>query len=577
MRKKNSIKKIAALGFGALLVATSAFGSVSADLKGFPDMFIDEGKFNGIIVVGEDSRSIDTIGMADISTALQSKTITKETVCEDDTTVVEEVLVDGEEDIDLSFMGRSGLLSFNNKDGVEIDLPFSRSGRNIYLGHGSDIDERIYFSSPANAFTNKCYYESDIGECVGAEWLVSDSGNAHIMKLTEIDYDPEDEVYTLDIFDKTYDVLEDGNEIPSSGSFLVSGFGVIEANINDEENFIELRTEDGGHVTPLDTEYGFHLRSFYPRYRNYGSIGDLDIAVEFSDSVEEFVIKSSVGEEKAELEDGVLTLTVDENRGSYSGRLVVEIINNNVGNICREFSGSFDASEGIDVYTEMEMYYNMEWVDFTGHRSGEIPDQISNTIEIDGGRITLEIDDGLSSNFEGPVTSEIDGYSEKYISSKGTILHYDQQDRQKMKIQYPAKDIYKNVEKVVEGECYINEVVNEIPSTANKLDSEVSGVSEGSIPKNMITIGGPCANQVTAALMGNPEDCAEGFEEGMALLKLVEDNNNVALIVAGGVGEDTRIASTVLKEYESYEDKLVGKEIELTTVNEADIGFENIR
>ena len=103
------------------------------------------------------------------------------------------------------------------------------------------------------------------------------------------------------------------------------------------------------------------------------------------------------------------------------------------------------------------------------------------------------------------------------------------------------------------------------------LDTEVADWTA----QNVIVVGGPCVNRVAAALMGLPypsDECAEGFEEGKAKIKLFEDEN-VALLVAGMTGDDTRRACTVLKNYADYAADLVGTEVEMIATSEADISI----
>ncbi len=102
-----------------------------------------------------------------------------------------------------------------------------------------------------------------------------------------------------------------------------------------------------------------------------------------------------------------------------------------------------------------------------------------------------------------------------------------------------------------------------------KLASEVADVKA----QNAIVVGGPCANAAAAALMGNPANCAEGFSEGKAMLKLFENGNNVAVLVAGFSAMDTRRASRVLAEYTKWSDKgvLKGVEVEVAGTTFADI------
>lgn len=90
------------------------------------------------------------------------------------------------------------------------------------------------------------------------------------------------------------------------------------------------------------------------------------------------------------------------------------------------------------------------------------------------------------------------------------------------------------------------------------LDSEAN---LGSRP--YIVVGGPCANTVAAELMGNPVDCAAGFTEGKAMIKLYSAQN--ALLVAGYSGKDTQGASRVLSNYKDYE--FSGTELEVITTN----------
>lgn len=102
-------------------------------------------------------------------------------------------------------------------------------------------------------------------------------------------------------------------------------------------------------------------------------------------------------------------------------------------------------------------------------------------------------------------------------------------------------------------------VINKVDTGKTLLDTEVADITA----QNAIVVGGPCVNTAAADLMGNPEDCAEGFEEGKALVKLFESGDNVALLVAGYTGEDTRQACQVLANYEDYD--LSGMEVEVNT------------
>ncbi len=68
--------------------------------------------------------------------------------------------------------------------------------------------------------------------------------------------------------------------------------------------------------------------------------------------------------------------------------------------------------------------------------------------------------------------------------------------------------------------------------------------------KPYIVVGGPCANDVAAELMGNPANCVEGFEAGKAKIKWYDSQN--ALLVAGFNPDDTVGAARVVANYDDY-------------------------
>lgn len=103
---------------------------------------------------------------------------------------------------------------------------------------------------------------------------------------------------------------------------------------------------------------------------------------------------------------------------------------------------------------------------------------------------------------------------------------------------------------------------------ASKLDSEVASVSA----QNLIVVGGPCVNSVAAELLGNPANCADGFTPGKARVKLFEHaNGNMAMLVAGYSGADTRLAGRVIAHRWQ---EMSGEEVEIegTTYSDATIG-----
>ena len=69
MRFQKTIKRIIALGTGAIMLGSSV--SAMADLANYPMPFIKDGKFNGVLVVGDKAAAEDVIGISDIIASLQ--------------------------------------------------------------------------------------------------------------------------------------------------------------------------------------------------------------------------------------------------------------------------------------------------------------------------------------------------------------------------------------------------------------------------------------------------------------------------------------------------------------------------
>ena len=106
---------------------------------------------------------------------------------------------------------------------------------------------------------------------------------------------------------------------------------------------------------------------------------------------------------------------------------------------------------------------------------------------------------------------------------------------------------------------------------STKWDSEIAYVST----QNLISIGNPCDNSVTAELLGNPTDCVQGFYpgEGKIISLQHKDTGNLALIVAGYSGTDTRLAGRVIAHRLEELKEMSGCEItvEGSTYNDAEI------
>ncbi len=106
-----------------------------------------------------------------------------------------------------------------------------------------------------------------------------------------------------------------------------------------------------------------------------------------------------------------------------------------------------------------------------------------------------------------------------------------------------------------------------------KKSSEITNLYD----KNIIIVGGPCANPIAARIMNSPAswpDCAAGFKQDFAKLKLYKNYGKYQLLVAGYEAKDTLAASSVLEKFMNY--TLSGKEIEVNTYNPNNVNLRKI-
>lgn len=125
-------------------------------------------------------------------------------------------------------------------------------------------------------------------------------------------------------------------------------------------------------------------------------------------------------------------------------------------------------------------------------------------------------------------------------------------------LEIPADQVMANVRvaaSVVEGE-------DGGSSTAamSMLDTELTDMAG----KNVISIGGPAINQISAQLMGLPfpsYGADSGINANEAVIELMANGDKYAMVVAGYEATDTRRAGIVLKNYMDFSDKLTGTSV----------------
>ncbi|MBS3102154.1 hypothetical protein J4458_01760 [Candidatus Woesearchaeota archaeon] len=102
----------------------------------------------------------------------------------------------------------------------------------------------------------------------------------------------------------------------------------------------------------------------------------------------------------------------------------------------------------------------------------------------------------------------------------------------------------------------------------NKLSSEIIE----DLNQNIISVGNPCINEISAKIMGNPEPCGKDFQKGKGHIKLFENNGFFHLVVAGYSDLGTKKAADILANYKNYDIK--GNEYTIEFAEEEDIQAE---
>jgi len=106
MKVRKAIKKIMALSTGAFMLGATMLSSVAAaDLANYPSPFVKDGVFSGMLVVGDDAKGEDIIGITNIALSLQQAAVKKVPVDTSSTVTVEGDAVKVEESTNKLEMG----------------------------------------------------------------------------------------------------------------------------------------------------------------------------------------------------------------------------------------------------------------------------------------------------------------------------------------------------------------------------------------------------------------------------------------------------------------------------------------
>ncbi|MFH1849204.1 MAG: hypothetical protein ABH879_03370 [archaeon] len=432
------------------------------------------------------------------------------------------------------------------------------------------------------------------------------SGSRTTLQKILITWKPDDDIFVTE---------EQSITMPGLGSYEVSFAGLIGGT--EEQVIIEPHGNDKVQLTvPLETgEQTFDVLFDTGGDGNYNGLGasaseKLIIAATNSVAEGNYLVVTSASEEESHIveidkiaSDGVVTMK-DLNGVKYQGTCgtsstcTINIGDNSVTLYADATAGTVNITAGVgaNIYTKeglqvalvdpgasdaaTEIVVTEEDTNGNVGAGNAVTFNITFTSDskatvkdiIGAAALRIASENGRTSAWEDVADSE---NFAAYTTFGTEIIHHKGGDEDWAELIYPGAEAHAQVYVSVIGAAITQSAaagvttteVVPIPTTASKLDREVTDITA----QNAIVVGGPCANTATAVLMGNPANCVEGFEEGKAKIKLFSNAGKVGMLVAGYSALDTRRATTVVANFASYTDELVGEEVEVTGTSLTDI------
>ncbi len=184
MKVKKMVKRLFAVGTGVAMLGATAMGAFAAtDLKDYPGMFVSEGKFNGLLVVGEKASPIDNLAMTDIAANMKYKKASDKTT----TTVSGDAWMVGTAAKKLEMANTNSTPVGENIYSIETfigkdELAALADGKYSTTGTSSTYTQYLYFDTKNNA-QNEIVVFKESNEDVTADFFTVKSG-ANIGKYT---------------------------------------------------------------------------------------------------------------------------------------------------------------------------------------------------------------------------------------------------------------------------------------------------------------------------------------------------------------------------------------------------------
>ena len=609
MKLKNAIKKIVGLGTGIILVGSTVMGAGAYSLADYPSPFVTNGEYDFLPVYGDSSAGDDIAGAWDILGGLTSKTvrlvgtgkvdiiggvaekISLGSPVNTEITTLDDRDVDGLQDTEVWFSNDELDVHDEIQIGSGLILETSLTGDQDYLDDmaleiGRDDLRYVYFFDDAidlsEVSVEKPVEITFLGESLriinqqsSSALIVSKSSNYHMKvgnTITAGDLVDGKKVTLENVGQSSVEVKVDGvyGTVPLHQTRTING---VKITVN--EMFYRTQIE----ASSADISAG---DDSYLKIRH----GDAYFGEDIDEP--EFIWDLSGMEE----DKPYIAITYDQVYNSYEDSVVMpgDCYNfpNDYFSVCLEedelnyvnyeFTDDGDElifkssdSEGFKIgtensdklrFTEDLVEYKNDDGDWIGIEDENVFIENGDTsIELIFGDEEITIDD---ITLFGNWTLEVNG---EPISTREEVV----QTNYGVHINNPKENL--------EDHTFSIDVPDEqkfgIVSVSGKGTTQTGGVnfvtatpppmvkaSEVTNPEadNLLIIGGPVVNTMAERFLGSNW----AFKPGEAIIELKENGEKVALLVMGTDAIDTRRAARVLRDYNLYPTKLVGKAVKVT-------------
>ncbi len=265
----------------------------------------------------------------------------------------------------------------------------------------------------------------------------------------------------------------------------------------------------------------------------------------------------------------------DANNVVYAGRIA------NVSSIAGAFYVDYDNTKGTDlvadVFTDDNLgSVNITWKPYDSTYLPNYQDNVTMWVDLDTANTSvLGASAGTEEAYELLSGTTAIGTEQQDMRTRyGIIIRNPESNggNDKVVMEIPNDQVMANV--VIKGRSSV------VSGSGSGSDCEVAEVNPVTLEDkdvtdptdyNLIVVGGPCANDIVEKLnFGYTcEGFREAFSEGEAVIKLADNGDKVAVLVAGYTALDTQRAGKVLANYKNYD--LKGTEVVVKGTSLSDI------